>query len=306
MIEKDTTHMSSAGRVKNVAIAAAVLFLAATSAWARTAVRPVTIVAAENFYGDIAGQIGGPDVVVISIMSNPDQDPHLFEISPAVGRNVSNGQIVIFNGMGYDPWMKKLLDATHSTHRRTIIVADLVGKKPGDNPHIWYDPQTMLKLAGVLSQALIADDPANKAGYNRRLAGFEASLKPLQTKIDELRLRLTGTPVTATEPVFGYMFDTLGMQVRNRAFQLAMMNNTEPSASDIAAFERDLRMGRVRLLVCNSQATSPTTDRLKTIAKASRIPVIGATETEPPGMTYQGWMMSELEAIDQALPGKAR
>jgi zinc/manganese transport system substrate-binding protein len=262
----------------------------------------IQIVAAENFYGDIAKQIGGPDAKVTSILSNPDQDPHLFEVSPSVGRNVSAARVVIYNGMDYDPWMEKLLSAARSANRKTIIVADLVGKKTGDNPHIWYNPATMLALAKSLCETLIADDPGHSVAYEQRLARFEDSVKPIQAMIAELRQRLAGTPATATEPIFGYMFDALGMQVRNQSFQLAVMNNTEPSASDIAAFEDDLKTHRVKLLIYNSQATDPIADRMGKIAKASNIPVVGATETEPAGKNYQGWMMSELGAVDQALP----
>ncbi len=126
-------------------------------------------------------------------------------------------------------------------------------------------------------------------------------MKPIQAKIAELRQRLAGTPVTATEPIFGYMFDALGMQVRNQSFQIAVMNNTEPSASDIAAFENDLKTHQVRLLIYNSQATDPTAERMEKIARASHIPVVGATETEPAGKNYQSWMLSELDAVDRAL-----
>jgi hypothetical protein len=97
---------------------------------------PIKIVAAENFYGDIAEQIGGPDVAVTSILNSPDQDPHLFEVSPSVGRDVSAARIVVYNGIDYDPWMEKLLRAARSANRKTIVVADLIGKRAGDNPHI--------------------------------------------------------------------------------------------------------------------------------------------------------------------------
>jgi zinc/manganese transport system substrate-binding protein len=261
----------------------------------------INIVAAENFYGDIAKQIGGPNVAVTSILSNPDQDPHLFEVSPSVARDVSTAPVVIYNGVNYDPWMEKLLGAARSANRKTIAVADLVGKKNGDDPHIWYDPATMSALANRLSDNLIAEDPADKAGYEQRLAHFEESLKPIQAKIRELRRRFAGTPVTATEPIFGYMFDALGMQVRNHSFQLAVMNNTEPSASDVANLENDLKTHRVELLVYNSQATDRIAERMKKIAKESGIPVVGATETEPAGENYQSWMMSELDAVERAL-----
>jgi zinc/manganese transport system substrate-binding protein len=262
---------------------------------------PSKIVAAENFYGDIAKQIGGPNVIVTSILNNPDQDPHLFEVSPSVARDVSDAHIVIYNGIDYDPWMEKLLGAARSANRNTIVVADLVGKKTGDNPHIWYDPVTISALAKRLADTLIAEDPADKAGYEQRLARFEESLEPIQGKIGELRQQFAGTPVTATEPIFGYLFDVLGMQVRNQAFQLAVMNNTEPSASDIASFENDLKTHRVKLLIYNSQATDPIADRMQKIAKGAGVPVIGATETAPVGENYQSWMMSELAAIERAL-----
>lgn len=287
--------------IKKFSVLAVLAALFATPALAQTA-RPVAIVAAENFYGDIAKQIGGPDVKVTSILSNPDQDPHLFEVSPAVGREVSAARIIIYNGIDYDPWMEKMLKAARSADRKTIVVADLIGKKTGDNPHIWYDPATMLALAETLCKTLIADDPANKAGYEQRLARFEDSVKPIQAKISQLRRRLAGTPVTATEPVFGYMLDALDMEVRNRSFQIAVMNNTEPSASDIAAFENDLKTHRVRLLIYNSQASDPTAERMARIARAAQIPVVGAAETEPAGKDYQSWMQSELDAVDRALP----
>ena len=266
------------------------------------AAAPITLVAAENFYGDVAQQIGGPDVRVTSILSNPDQDPHLFEASPSVARSLAAARIVVYSGIGYDPWMEKLLGASPSSHRRAIAVAPLAARATGDNPHVWYDTQTMLAYAAVLTEALAADDPANAAGYRQRLARFQASMQPIQARIGALRERLAGTPVTATEPIFGYMFDALGMRSRNQSFQRAVMNNTEPSASDVAAFEDDLKTRQVKLLVYNSQATDPTAARMEKIAKAAGVPVVGATETEPPGTSYQAWMTGALDALDRALP----
>ena len=282
-----------------VLAAVTVLLAFATPAFAAG---PVPIVAAENFYGDVARQIGGADVTVTSILSNPDEDPHLFEASPSVARAISGSKFVIYSGINYDPWMAKLLRAARGSDRTVIVVADLVGKKTGDNPHIWYDTNTMLTFAKALADDLSAADPAHRSDYQARLDRFQQSMKPIQAKITAIRGRLAGTPVTATEPVFGYMFDALGMQVRNMPFQIAVMNNTEPSASDVAAFESDLKTHKVKLLVYNSQASDPIAERMMKLAKASRIPVVGAAETEPPGKTYQQWMTSELDAVDRALP----
>ena len=279
--------------------ALAVLLATSVPAWAAA---PVDVVAAENFYGDVARQIGGAEVKVTSILSNPDQDPHLFEASPSVARDISAARVVIYNGIDYDPWMQKLLEAARSPNRTAIVVADLVGKKPGDNPHIWYDPATMLALAKTLANDLGSVDPTHKPDYQQRLARFQQSMQPIQAKIAALRGRLAGTQVTATEPVFGYMFAALGMDVRNMAFQISVMNNTEPSASDVAAFENDLKTRQVKLLIYNSQASDPVAERMQKIARASHVPVVGASETEPPGKTYQAWMLGELDAVDRALP----
>jgi zinc/manganese transport system substrate-binding protein len=284
-------------------IAACLALLLAAPACAQPAAsRPINIVAAENFYGDLAIQIGGPEVQVTSILTNPDQDPHLFEASPSVARAISAARIVVYNGIDYDPWMAKLLGATRSEDRQVIVAADLIGRKPGDNPHIWYDPATMLACARALAAALASDDPAHKPAYDQRLARFEASIAPIQARIAALRQRLAGTPATATEPVFGYMFDALGMRIRNLSFQLAVMNGTEPSASDVAAFETDLRTHAVKLLVYNAQASDPIAERMERLAKAAHIPVVGAPETEPPGKTYQSWMLAELDEVAKALP----
>ncbi len=262
---------------------------------------PVFIVAAENFYGDVAQQIGGADVRVTSILSNPDEDPHLFEASPSVGRAVSDAKIVVYSGIDYDPWMEKLLAAAKSADRQIIVVANLRGHRSGDNPHVWYDVETMLAFAKILADKLSGIDPAGKAAYVKRLEAFQRSVRPISGKIAMLHQRLAGTPVTATEPVFGYMLNTLGMSVRNQSFQLAVMNNTEPSASDVAAFENDLKEHRVKLLIYNGQASDPVAERMLKFAKSSGIPVVAVTETEPPGKNYQAWMMSELDAVDQAL-----
>ncbi|MGH7069130.1 MAG: metal ABC transporter solute-binding protein, Zn/Mn family [Acetobacteraceae bacterium] len=286
-----------------LAAAAIVLaLLAAAQPQARAA--PIPVVAAENFYGDVASELGGRWVTVLSVLASPDVDPHLFEVNPSVGRAVARARIVIMNGLGYDPWMQHLLEATTRPGRTTITVGRLIGGKPGDNPHIWYDPRTMLALAAALEPVLAAADPEHAPEFAARLTRFRAGIGEVEAQIARLRARLQGTAVTATEPVFGYMFRALGMNVRNREFQVAVMNNTEPSAIEIARFETDLRERRVALLVYNRQVNAPIAARMRRIAKRAGIPVLGVTETEPAGVTYQTWIERELEALARLLPGK--
>lgn len=266
---------------------------------------PIGVVAAENFYGAVAARIGGDRVRVTSILSSPDQDPHLFEATPAAARQLADARIVISNGLGYDPWVASLLAAAPRPTRRTIVVATLRGKAAGDNPHLWYDPATMPALATALAQEFARIDPDHAVEYQRRLAAFLNDLAPMRAEIQELRRHYAGTAVTATEPVFGYMAAALGFAMRDRRFQLAVMNDTEPSAGDLARIEGDLEQHRVRLLFYNTQTQAPMAERLLSIARAAHVPVIGVSETEPAGKSYEQWMTGTLAAIAAALAGPA-
>ena len=273
------------------------------SARTANAVSQISVVAAENFYGDVARQIGGEHVAVVSIMSNPDQDPHLFETTPSTVKQIGAAQIVIENGADYDPWMDKLVTAAPHPGRTVIDVAKLTGKKAGDNPHLWYDPATMPAAAKALAEAFGKADPAHKNEFAARLKTFAASLTPIDRKIAAIRGKFAGTAVTASEPVFGYMAGALGLTMRNEGFQLSIMNNTEPSARDVAAFEDDLKQHKVKVMFFNKQASDKAVERLVNLARASKIPVVGITETAPPGLTYQEWMMNQLNDTEKALAG---
>jgi len=264
----------------------------------------IPVVAAENFYGDLVQQVGGDHVAVKSIMSNPDQDPHLFETSPSTARELSAARVVVYNGAAYDPWMDKLLTASPRPGRVAIEAAALVGKKPGDNPHLWYLPATMPATAKAVADALKQADPSSQADVDRGLAAFLASLDPINAKIAAMHAKYQGLPVTATEPVFGYMADALGLDMRNMHFQVSVMNDTEPSATDLAAFQQDLRERRVKVLFYNSQVSDEMTRKMLSIAKSAGVAVVSVTETEPKGMNYQSWMLHQLNALDVALSSK--
>lgn len=264
----------------------------------------VAVVAAEYTYGDIAAQIGGDKVAVTSLISNPAQDPHLFEASPTAARALADAQVAIVNGADYDAWMEKLLAAAPRPGRSVVSAAALMGKKPGDNPHLWYDPATMPRVAEAVAAALTKADPAHAADYATNLDIVLGSLKRIDARAAVLRGKYKGLPVTATEPVFGLMTQAIGLVDRNERFQVAMMNDTEPTAHDLAEFERDLKERRVKALIYNAQVSEALTTRLRDIAKSSKVTVVPVTETLPAGMHFQDWVLSELDALDKALGGQ--
>lgn len=288
--------------MKNRFMLLVAFILLATTVGSNAWSAPLKIVAVENFYGDIAKQVGGDHIRVKSILNDPNQDPHLFEASPSVARELADSDVVIFSGADYDPWAGKLLSASPSSHRTVIDVATLTGHKTGDNPHIWYDPQTMITLARSLANRFQSRDPVHKADYAGNLQRFMNAMQPLKERITLLHQRFKSVPVTATEPVFGYMAKAIGLSMRNRAFQWAMMNDTDPSASDVAAFERDIQEHKVATLIYNNQVTDAMTDRLKALAEKAGIPIVGVSETQPPTQAhYQDWMLAQLHSLESAL-----
>ena len=198
--------------------------------------------------------------------------------------------------------MEKLLGTPGKPDRVVICVAQLIGAKDGDNPHIWYSPKTMPALADKLAGILAQRDPTRGEGYVQRQGDFKVSMEPVEAMIHFIKTNVT---VTATEPVFGYMADALGFKMLNYDFQVSVMNDTEPSAAQTASFEKSLTRRAVRILFYNQQVTDPTTERLKKLALQSGVPIVGVTETQPANCkTYADWMLREIKAVEAALSNK--
>jgi zinc/manganese transport system substrate-binding protein len=161
----------------------------------------------------------------------------------------------------------------------------------------------MPAVAEAIATTLAELDPEGAADYEARRQAYGATLAPLDAKVGAIKQRFDGTAITATEPVFGYMADALGLKMSNEDFQTAIMNETEPSAKDIAAVVDDIRGHKVKALVYNTQVTDAMTEQLLGAAREANVPVVGVTETVPEGMSYADWMIGQLESLEKALAG---
>ncbi len=262
----------------------------------------IGVVAAENFYADIVGQIAGDRVRLTSILSDPNVDPHEYETNARDAAAVANARLVIQNGLGYDTFIDRLIAASPNPQRTLIVVASLTGRKRGDNPHLWYDPATMPRLAQWVAEFLARIDPGSAAVYRDRHRAFQVSLQPLTQKIAALKARYAGVPVAVTEPVFTYMAQATGLRVLTPiAFQKAIEDGQDPPASAVAQMEDQLRKRQVKVLLYNTQTVSPMTTRIRQLAKQVHVPVVGVSETLPPYKIYQEWMLGQLDELDAAL-----
>jgi zinc/manganese transport system substrate-binding protein len=265
----------------------------------------IIAVAGENFYGDLVARVGGDRVAVTSIISDPAVDPHTYESSPQNAEAVADATLVVENGLGYDAFIDHLLGASPRSDRKVVDVQQLLGLPDGSNTHVWYDPATMPKVARAVVDALEQIEPESRAIFDANLKTYLDSFAPLTARIAKIKARYPGTAVAYTEPVPGYLVIALGFQsLTPQGFAKAIENGTDPAPADVAA-ERDLLTGRkVGLLLYNSQATSPITESIKSLAAQSGVPVVGVSETIPKqNESYVGWQLAQLNEIATALGG---
>lgn len=264
----------------------------------------VNIVAAENFYGELAKEIGGKEVNVQSIISNPDADPHLFTTSPSTSKALGQAQIIIYNGADYDSWINQMIAGVDKKKVIIINVADLVGVKSGQNPHLWYKPETFPKLAKVLADKISTLNPSAASEVKQNLTTFIKGHDTVIKMINDTKSKYAGTPVTATEPVYGYMADAMGLKMEGLDFQWKVMNDTEPTPKMIADYQNRLTSKQVKVLFYNSQVSDSITKNMQDLAKKNNIPVVGVTETMPANTSINKWLTSEVENTNQALAKK--
>jgi zinc/manganese transport system substrate-binding protein len=263
------------------------------------------VIGGENFWGSIAVQLGGSHVSVTSIVTDPSADPHQYESSSSDARSFADADYVILNGAGYDDWGTHLLDANPSSIRRVLIVADLLGKHAGDNPHFWYDPSAVVKVADRITADLKTIDAANTADYGSLRTSFDSALSTYHQRIRDISTHFAGVKVGSTESIFVYLASALGVNLTSPAgFLQAVSEGNDPPASAVREFEDQIQAKQLTVLVCNVQTVTQITTTVEQMAHAEHIPVVGISETVlPQNAKFQDWQAGELSALQQALAG---
>ncbi|KIL40619.1 hypothetical protein SD70_12645 [Gordoniibacillus kamchatkensis] len=263
----------------------------------------IKIVAAENFLGEVATAVGGDRVEVTSVITNPDADPHDFEPTADTSKAVNDAQVVVYVGIGYDEWMDKLVKASSASKKVINIGEGLLGKKDGDNPHIWYIPESMPKLADALAEQLGTIDAAQADAFKKRAQDYKTSLTPLTDLVNKLK-QPSPTDIAVSEPVFDYMAAALNLNIVDPKFAKAIEEESDPAPGDVAGLQDALKGKKVKLFVQNTQADSPTVKTMVDLASSNQIPIIHVTETEPQGKNYVQWMTDQLSELQKAIGSK--
>jgi zinc/manganese transport system substrate-binding protein len=264
----------------------------------------IQVVAAENFWGSIAAQLGGVHAKVTSIVTNPATDPHDYEPTAADARAVAGARYVIVNGIGYDAWADKLLAADPRSDRKSLDVGDLVGIRPGGNPHRWYSPTDVHRVIERITADYEKLDPADAAYFRQRKTTFETkTLAPYTALISDIKKTYAGTPIGASESIVTPLAQGLGLKLVTPAtFLNAMSEGSDPTAADKSEIDRQIKNRQIKIYVYNTQNSTPDVRAQVKEAQAAGIPVAKVTETLSPARdTFQQWQVSELSGIQQAL-----
>lgn len=280
---------------------------AASSLAASTAPGLINAIGVENEYADVISQIGGKYVHVSAIETDPNTDPHTFEVNPKVANEIASADLIVKNGIGYDSWADKIIAAAPNGRRKVIDVQHLLRLPDSTpNPHLWYDPKTMPAVAKAVAEDLAALNPAQAAYFEANVKKFDASLKPWLAALASFKAHYAKTPVAVTEPVADYMLEDAGTDIQTPySLQAAIMNGTDPSPQDVTTQNGLFTDHKVKVFVYNQQVTDTLTQSFLALAKKNSIPVVGVYETMPtPGFTYQSWMLAEVNALEKAVTGK--
>ncbi|WP_030906139.1 metal ABC transporter solute-binding protein, Zn/Mn family [Streptomyces sp. NRRL F-5126] len=276
----------------------------ASAAAAKSAGTRIPVVAAENFWGSIASQLGGDHVKVTSIIDNPAADPHDYEPTAADARAVAGARLTLVNGVGYDSWAGKLLAAQPGQGRTDLNVGKLVGVPADGNPHRWYSPDDVHQVIERITADYKKLDPADSADFDRLKSTFEnTTLAPYDKEIADIKAAYKGTPVGASESIFAPLAQGLGLDLLTpESFLDAISEGTDPTAKDKSTIDRQIADKQIKAYVYNSQNATPDVRAQVKAAKAAGIPVATVTETlTPAGASFQDWQVRQLKGIKAAL-----
>jgi len=264
----------------------------------------IRVVAAENFWGSIAAQLGGDAVSVTSIITNPATDPHEYEPTAADARTMAGAQLAIVNGIGYDTWADSLLAANPSGNRTELEVGTLLGLAPGQNPHQWYSEASVVSVINAITADYQKIDPGNSSYFAAQKTLFEnTALASYHALISEIKTDYAGTPIGASESIVTPLAQTLGLNLVTPAtFLDAISENNDPTTADKTLIDQQIADHAIKVYVYNSQNVTPDVQAQLAEAQAQHIPVATVTETlSPANDTFQAWMVGELTGLKAAL-----
>jgi zinc/manganese transport system substrate-binding protein len=267
----------------------------------------LTVVASTDVWGSVARAVAGDAANVEPIIDDPSADPHSYESTPTDAAEVTNADLVVFNGGGYDDFMAQILE--NAGNKPTVEAFALEQQAPADgserNEHVWYDLAVAQGVAQQIAEKLGQLAPAQAQQFTGQAQTFRTEIDGLAGKLSGIAASHGGQRVAMTEPLAHYLITAAGLvDATPPEFLEAVEEETDPPAAAFAATQELFTQRQVQVLIYNPQAETPVTSQIRTAAEAAGIPVVTMTETLPENTDYHGWMSAQIDALSTALQGR--
>ncbi|WP_051637072.1 metal ABC transporter solute-binding protein, Zn/Mn family [Rhodococcus sp. UNC363MFTsu5.1] len=293
------------------------------------------IVASTDVWGSVAAAVAGDRADVTSIINDAFADPHSFEASPRDAAAITDADLVVYNGGGYDEFIDDVLAGTPG--KRTVDAFALFGTETdlhgdhdhaaeaaaapvepaaaehdshdghdhdhgGVNEHVWYDTPTVDAVAKQIAAELGTIDPANAAAYTANAASFHEQLHAVTAITDSIAAAHAQAPVAQTEPIAHYLLAAADLKDETpEDFTKAIEDGNDPPPAAVAATRDLLADKKVKVLIYNSQTQDKATQNIREAAESAGIPVVEVTETLPDGFDYIQWQTRTAESLAAAM-----
>jgi zinc/manganese transport system substrate-binding protein len=278
----------------------------------------VPVVASFSILGDIVRQIGG-DRLDLHTIVGPDVDAHTFQPRPSDAQAVRNARLVIRNGLGFEPWLDRLVRS--SGYRGTVATASegvtprAMAKEEGghghghgaaaQDPHAWQDLRNGQAYIRNIATALATADPAGAETYRANAAAYLARLVTLDTWV---RDQIGTVPqarrrVVTSHDAFGYFGAAYGVEF---LAPQGVSTESEPSAAQVARLIRLLKQENITAVFLENMANPATLRRLASEVGVSVQGQLYADALSPangPAPTYEAMFRNNIALLVPAMKG---
>lgn len=259
----------------------------------------IHVVATLGFYGEAAKAILGDRGQVTTVINSPSIDAESYEPDVKTAKKVAKADVVIANGLGYDSWMDRVVAANDDAQTKKLTIGALMGKKTGDNPHLWTDPTTMVKVTRHLVTQFSKLEPSHAAEFKRRGTAYEKQLAVLPQLAKQLAKHSDQQKVAVSEPVFDLALSAMGYRISDGHFAQSIEEDSDPTPADITKLQNQIKQRKIAFFVENTQNTSKNVTAMVNLAKKYDIPIVKVTETMPVNQSYRTWMLKQYQQVQR-------
>jgi zinc/manganese transport system substrate-binding protein len=253
-------------------------------------------------WGDIVEQLAGDCATVTTVIESSKVDPHDYEPTTGDAAKFTDAELVVVNGMDYDPWADKIV-ATLNPKPPVVDAGKVAGLTDGENPHVWYGPDYVFEFATAVTAELSRLSPKAAEYFTAQAEAWNTSMQPYRDEIASIKASYSGSTYAATESVFDYMAVALGLKdVTPTGFAAAAANETDPSPGDVAEFDELLKAQGAEVLIYNIQTEGAIPEQIRATAEQAEVPVVDVTESVAPNASsFEQWQVDQLKALSSAL-----